>query len=154
MTPSNADQDGFQQVRSKPCYFHNHGGCNKTDEECRFNHELLPAAEQAVMVRPSHKAVGRSRSPLTSVPITAYLGNNLCRFHLNGTCNRENCRFTHVDGAEAERLIRVKASAAPKATARPKAKGKAKAKTSPAAAASPATAVTLADYAPFIIKSE
>ena len=36
----------------KICWDFNHGGCSRTDEECRFNHILVKKAEKDKIPRP------------------------------------------------------------------------------------------------------
>ena len=135
----------------KPCYFYNHGGCQNSDEKCKFAHVHVTADEKAKMVKPQ-RVGSRSPSPGSrgqggrgSGGVNPAGPGQSCRFFPKGTCKRgDDCPFSHMSKEETERIEKARA----KAKAQPKAKGKAKAK------AAPATAATLADFMPFIVNSE
>ena len=101
----------------RACYFHNHGGCSKSDEQCSHDHIILPEADRSKMVRPAPK---RSRSPPGGCDIKSPSSGGsgpsgtggICKFFINGSCNRgDACRFTHVPDSEIARIERARAAA-------------------------------------------
>ena len=123
----------------KPCYFFNHGGCNKAQGKCRFEHVKVSDAEKAKMQKPPPRSL--SPPPSGGSPSGAGGGNparagggqtkiSYCfDFAKGGTCPRDPCPFPHIPQAEVDR---VKAAAKAKATAKAEPKTKAKAKAQPA----------------------
>ena len=117
--PSRTPRTGILKP-TRACYFHNHGGCSKTDEQCSHDHVLLPEDARSKMVRPGPK---RSRSPPEGGrddmgPRTGEPGlsgpGGLCRFFITGTCKKgDDCRFTHVPNAERARVERARSAASP-----------------------------------------
>ena len=103
----------------RACYFHNHGGCSKTDELCSHEHVLLPEVERSKMVKPSPKGSrsptgGREgRSPGPGEPGLSGAGG-LCRFFITGSCKKgDDCRYTHVPDTERARVEKARASTSP-----------------------------------------
>ena len=103
-----------------PCYFHNHGGCSKTDAQCKFEHVDLPAAEKAKMKKPAGKSQSPPPQPQGGRPTrdrkgaesggpgsSATAPGRLCHYDLKGKCTRgDKCPFIHSPKEETERTKR------------------------------------------------
>ena len=115
----------------KPCYYHNHGGCQNSADKCKFGHVIVPDEEKAKMVKPGRKGSpspapagrgkgkGGGKSGGTGGDASAG-APHYCHFNLKGSCKRgDDCPFPHISKEEIDRVNKAKAKAKPKAKVEP-----------------------------------
>ena len=131
-------------VQKKPCYFFNHGSCKNKDENCRFGHVHLPAAEKAKMEKPttgsartpsprrgggagaSADGSGQQQQPQQQQQQQPSIRH--CFSFLKGNCKKgDDCMFSHLGQEAVDEIKRARAKAEAKAKAKAAPKPKAKA---------------------------
>ena len=111
-------QQGDSGYEKPPCYFFNHGGCNK--DPCRFAHTTASAKEAANMVKPGSRAPSPAKSRGNS-PDPAKdkdkekkktAGIGYCRdFLKSASCKRgEKCPYAHVTEDIVKEMKRAQAN--------------------------------------------
>ena len=117
----------------KPCYYHNHGGCQNSADKCKFGHVIVPDEEKAKMVKPGRKGSpspdpgsrgkgkgkGGGKGGGAGGDVSAG-APHYCHFHLKGVCKRgDDCPFPHMSKEEIDRVTKAKAKAKAKAKVDP-----------------------------------